>query len=64
MTVIIDRTSYWWDRASNIKYEGRAGGKIKYIAGGLGVAIKIDLYEIGDSSNRLIVDGTIRCPPR
>lgn len=63
MLVIVDGTSYIWDRASNIQFEGVSGGRISYFAGGLGVRLDIDLHMISDSTVRLRVVGTLQCPP-
>ena len=63
MLVILDGQSFIWDRASNIKYEGTAGGTIKYFSDQLGVRLDIDLHRVDDSLSRLQVSGTLRCPP-
>ena len=63
MMVIVDGITYLWDRASNIKYDGYAGGKITYKSGGLGVKLDIELHQVADSMVRLWVAGTLECPP-
>jgi hypothetical protein len=63
LLVIVNGISYIWDRDSNLRFEGSAGGTITYFAGGLGVNLSIDLHEIADASKRLRVVGTMQCPP-
>jgi hypothetical protein len=62
MLVIVNGISFIWDRDSNLRFEGSAGGTITYFAGGLGVNLSIDLHEIADASQRLEVVGTMQCP--